>query len=58
MGEDLIDLIKKLSDILFWIGRHSEGNVMVYLVRLLQAEKIETEEQFGRYVEHIESKEA
>lgn len=54
--ENLRDLLKQLSDILHWLGKYQEANIVSLLMVMLQCLKIDSYTQFKTYVEELEKK--
>lgn len=56
MGEDLADVVLRLSEVLRWLGKYEESNTLVLLSRLLRVESIRTEDQFEFFVLSLEGR--
>ncbi len=51
MPEKVSEILKKLADILHWMGKYQECNILIYLLRWVKLRKLETLDELKAYVE-------
>jgi len=54
MGEAISDVLARIADILHWLGKYREANIVGLVVRLLRVRQIEHYEHLEKWVQDEE----